>query len=174
MSLVVKRQKKVLSLIVGIFLVASRPAEQVLASITRADKVVVIKSERVMKLLKEGIVVKSYEIALGKEPVGAKAQKGDRKTPEGTYILDRRNSNSKFYRSIHVSYPNRSDLENAQKYGVSPGGDIMIHGLPKGLERVGELHTLINWTKGCIAVTNAQMDEIWQMVPNGTPIEIKP
>lgn len=170
----VKRQKKVFSLIVGIFLIVSQPAGNAIASITLADKVLVIKSERVLRLLKEGTVVKSYEIALGGEPVGPKMRKGDEKTPEGTYILDRRNPYSKFYRSIHVSYPNRSDIENAQKCGVSPGGDIMIHGLPRGMERVGELHTLVNWTKGCIAVTNAQMDEIWRMVPNGTPIEIRP
>lgn len=145
-----------------------------LASISRADKVVVIKSERRLLLLKEGEVLKSYEIALGRQPVGPKTRRGDARTPEGTYVLDRRNSSSRFHRSIHISYPSRNDMEAARKLGVSPGGDIMIHGLPNGKGKMGELHTVLDWTNGCIAVTNAEMDEIWRLVPDGTPIEIRP
>ncbi len=139
-----------------------------------ADRVVVNKKARQMVLLKDDEVIKSYQVALGSEPVGPKQRQGDGKTPEGTYRLDRRNNRSRFYKSIHISYPSRADVEAARMRGVSPGKDIMIHGLPNGLERVGELHTLLDWTNGCIAVTNAEMDEIWQLVAEGTPIEIRP
>jgi murein L,D-transpeptidase YafK len=149
-------------------------AGQGLAAIESADKVLVIKSERRMLLLKGEKVLRSYEIALGKDPEGPKMCRGDKKTPEGTYTLDRRNPSSRFYRSIHISYPGKNDLENARRHKVSPGGDVMIHGLPNGKGRMGELHSVLDWTNGCIAVTNAQMDEIWRMVPNGTPIEIRP
>lgn len=148
--------------------------EQGAASTPKVDRVVVVKSEHVLKLLKDGEVVKSYPVALGKKPEGPKMRQGDKKTPEGTYIVDRRNPNSRFYRSLHISYPNKSDLETARKLGASPGGDIMIHGLPRGVERMGELHTVLDWTDGCIAVTNAQMDEIWRLVPNGVSVEIRP
>ncbi|RNC72798.1 MAG: hypothetical protein ED859_01615 [Desulfuromonadales bacterium] len=144
------------------------------ASMAGADRVVVIKSERRLMLLKNGEVLKSYEVALGKEPVGHKRRQGDKRTPEGVYVLDRRNAGSRFHRSIHISYPNRDDILNARKQGVAPGGDVMIHGLPKGMEKLEELHTVVNWTNGCIAVTNAEMDEIWRHVPDGTPIEIRP
>ena len=145
-----------------------------LAAIEQADKVVVVKNERLLLLLKNGEVLKSYRIALGKQPVGQKSRAGDGKTPEGTYVLDQRNQNSKFYRALHISYPNGADVARARKQGVNPGGNIMIHGLPKGYEDLGDVHTSINWTKGCIAVSNAEIDEIWRLVPNGTPIEIRP
>ncbi|GAB4269468.1 MAG: L,D-transpeptidase family protein [Deferrisomatales bacterium] len=145
-----------------------------LGSVLRADKVLVVKSERRLHLLKDGRPVRTYPVALGQEPVGPKQRRGDKRTPEGTYVLDWRNPRSKFYRAIHISYPNREDLERARSKRVSPGGQIMIHGLPRGLEKLGELHALVDWTEGCIAVTNTQMDEIWRLVPNGTPIEIRP
>jgi len=145
-----------------------------LAAIEQADRVVVVKNERLLLLLKNGEVLKSYRIALGKQPVGQKSRAGDGKTPEGTYVLDQRNQNSKFYRALHISYPNGADVARARKQGVNPGGNIMIHGLPKGYEDLGDIHTSINWTKGCIAVSNAEIDEIWRLVPNGTPIEIRP
>ena len=105
--------------------------------------------------------------------MGAKEQQGDHKTPEGHYILDRRNAKSKFYKSIHVSYPNEQDRRRAEKKGVLPGGDIMIHRLPNGQGYIGAAHRAIDWTDGCIAVTDSEMDEIWKLVPDGTPIEIK-
>lgn len=142
------------------------------ASVSGVDKVVVVKSERRMMLFRGGEVVKSYEVALGKRPVGPKMHEGDKRTPEGTYILDRRNSASRFYRSIHISYPNKADLENARKLGVSPGSDIIDTRASQRHGKGGELHTLTDWTNGCIAVTNAQMEEIWRLVPDGTPIEI--
>ena len=149
-------------------------AEHVSAALGKADKVVVIKSKRLLMFLKEGEIFKAYKIALGKQPTGHKTKAGDHRTPEGRYILDSRNSKSKYYLAIHISYPNETDILNAQKRGVAPGGGIMIHGLPQRLDKVGALHGFLDWTNGCIAVTNSEMEEIWQFVPDGTPIEIKP
>jgi murein L,D-transpeptidase YafK len=140
----------------------------------KADQVVVVKSQRTLTLLAQGKVLRTYKVALGATPVGAKAQQGDHKTPEGQYILDRRNPKSRFYKSIHVSYPNEQDKQRASQRGVSPGGDIMIHGLPNGFGWLGATHRNMDWTDGCIAVTDAEMDEIWELVPDGTPIEIRP
>lgn len=125
-------------------------------------------------LLKNGEILKTYKVALGRNPIGQKMQRGDKKTPEGTYYLDRRTANSKFHRALHISYPNAADIRKARALGVSPGSDVMIHGLPKGFDDLGETHRTIDWTKGCIALTNDEIDEIWRLVPDGTPIEIKP
>ena len=139
-----------------------------------ADRVLVVKSERKLILLNRGQVIKTYKIALGGNPRGPKTQQGDHKTPEGFYVLDRRNEHSQFYRSIHISYPNTKDRARASKLGVSPGGDVMLHGLPNGYGWIGAAHRERDWTDGCIAVTNQEMDEIWAAVPDGTPIEIRP
>ncbi|MDH4101253.1 MAG: L,D-transpeptidase family protein [Nitrospirota bacterium] len=144
------------------------------AATNAVDKVVVVKSERVMQIVKNGTIIRSYQVALGQDPIGHKTRRGDKKTPEGTYLLDRRNPRSEFYKSIHISYPNETDRMRARREGVAPGGEIMIHGLPRGKELVGELHSVLDWTRGCIAVTNEEMDEIWEMIPDGTPIEIRP
>ncbi|MDD2337033.1 MAG: L,D-transpeptidase family protein [Geobacteraceae bacterium] len=144
------------------------------ASIIHADKVVVIKKKRLLLLMRDGEILRKYRVAIGRNPVGTKTRQGDGKTPEGEYVLDRRNPRSRFYRSIHISYPNTDDVNRAQSHGVAPGCDIMIHGLPRNYEDVGELHTVTDWTKGCIAVTNTEIDEIWSFVPDGTPIEIRP
>jgi murein L,D-transpeptidase YafK len=141
---------------------------------TKADQVIVIKSERTMTLLLRGKVLCTYKIALGGAPVGPKEQQGDHKTPEGPYTLDRRNLKSRFYKSIHVSYPNPQDQRKASERGVSAGGDIVIHGLPNGFGWLGATHRVRDWTDGCIAVTNQEMDEIWELVPDGTSIEIRP
>jgi len=140
----------------------------------KADRVVVVKSSRTLRLLKDGQVLKEYKVALGTQPVGAKTRFGDHRTPEGTYVLDRRNAQSRFYRSIHISYPNADDRARARKLGTSPGGDIFLHGLMNGYGWLGQSHRLKDWTDGCIAVTNDEMDEIWTLVPDGTIIEIKP
>ena len=124
--------------------------------------------------MSNGKELKSYKIALGANPVGPKQLQGDHKTPEGTYVLDRRNQRSRFYRSIHISYPSENDRAQAAKLGGDPGGDIMVHGLPNGFGWLGDGHRHMDWTDGCIAVTDAEMDEIWKMVPNGTTIEIRP
>jgi murein L,D-transpeptidase YafK len=139
----------------------------------KADKVLVLKNERRLLLLRGEAVLKSYKVALGREPEGYKVREGDGRTPEGRYVLDWRNPKSRFYRSIHVSYPNLRDAARARALRVPPGGEIMIHGEPNGLGFVGKLLDW-DWTEGCIAVTNEAMDEIWQAVDNGTPIEIRP
>src|SRR5215467_9345802 len=137
------------------------------------DRVVVHKHERKLVLLSDGKELRSYKVALGGEPVGPKTRLGDHRTPEGSYLLDSRNPNSHFYKAFHISYPNSKDTAAAKKRGFSPGGDIMLHGLPKEYAWVGKGHTLNDWTDGCIAVTNEEMDELWKLVPVGTPIEIK-
>jgi murein L,D-transpeptidase YafK len=140
----------------------------------RVDRVLVKKRERTMELLSGQIVIRTYKIALGGDPVGPKERQGDHKTPEGMYLLDSRNSHSRFYKSIHISYPNASQRSHALERGVSPGGDVFIHGLGKGYGWLGASHRLKDWTDGCIAVTNEEIDEIWLLVANGTPIEIRP
>jgi len=143
-------------------------------SVTKADQVIVVKSQHTLTLLSHGKILHTYKVALGGSPVGAKGQQGDHKTPEGHYILDHRNAKSRFYKSIHVSYPNEQDKQKASQRGVATGGDIMIHGLPNGFGWLGATHRAQNWTDGCIAVTDAEMDEIWELVPEGTSIEIRP
>lgn len=140
----------------------------------QADKVLVLKSKRTMTLLGKGSVLKTYKVALGKQPVGKKYCAGDKRTPEGEYVIDSRKADSRFHLALHVSYPNETDLQTSENLDVSPGGDIMIHGLPNGYEDVDEFHRITDWTDGCIAVTNEEMEEIWMLVPDGTPIEIKP
>jgi murein L,D-transpeptidase YafK len=137
-----------------------------------ADKVVVLKAERKLLLMKGDEVLKTYSVSLGGNPVGPKVRQGDSKTPEGKYVLDRHNSLSHYHRSIHISYPNAEDVARARKLGVSPGGDVFVHGQPH--EFSGTSQELGDWTDGCVAVTNAEMDEIWRAVPDGTLIEIRP
>ena len=139
-----------------------------------ADKVLIEKKERRLTLLSKGQVIKAYKIALGGDPVGPKERQGDNKTPEGIYIIDSRNGNSEYHLSLHISYPNEKDKMRAKALNVDPGGDIMIHGMKNGLAWVGDLHTGIDWTQGCIAVTDEEMEEIYQLVPNGTDVEIRP
>ncbi len=140
----------------------------------QADKVVVVKALRELRLLANGEVFRTYEVSLGREPKGDKFQEGDGRTPEGRYILDFKNENSAFHRSIRVSYPNAQDWREARAMGVHPGSDIMIHGLKPDFADVGKGHLREDWTEGCIAVTNQEMDEIWSLVQVGTPIEIRP
>jgi murein L,D-transpeptidase YafK len=143
------------------------------AKIEQADRIVVIKSKRVLMLMQDGAIIKSYRIALGSNPFGHKIKAGDKRTPEGKYIIDARNPNSSYHLSLRISYPSQADLENAERLGVSPGGSIMIHGQKPQYAHLGKLHRLEDWTDGCIAVTNREIEEIWRLVPNGTPIEIK-
>src|SRR5215469_18194651 len=139
-----------------------------------ADHVLVLKKQRTLQLLNHGRVLKTYKVALGADPIGPKTRQGDHKTPEGIYVLDSRNAHSQFYKSIHISYPSARDRSAALARGVSPGGDVFVHGLPNGYRWVGASHRLKDWTDGCIAVTDEEIDEIWAAVANGTPIEIRP
>lgn len=134
----------------------------------QADKVLIDKSDRQVYLLRDGEIWKNYPMGLGFAPEGHKRQQGDGRTPEGDYVLDWRNPESQFYLSIHISYPDKQDRAGAKRRGVSPGGDIFIH----GRHRLSSGNR--DWTLGCIAVTDRAMDEIWQAVPNGTPITIRP
>jgi murein L,D-transpeptidase YafK len=138
------------------------------------DRLVVYKHEHKLVLISGGRELRSYRVALGGEPIGPKTRQGDHRTPEGSYVLDSRNPNSHFYKAFHISYPNPKDLALAKKLGFSPGGDIMLHGLPKEYAFVGKAHTLHDWTDGCIAISNEEMDEIWKLVRVGTPIDIRP
>jgi murein L,D-transpeptidase YafK len=139
-----------------------------------ADRVVVSKSERKLQLLRNGEVLRSYKIALGLRPEGHKEFEGDFRTPEGLYHLSRRNPNSEFFLSIQIDYPNDRDVARARKQGVRPGGAIMIHGQPNVPRKPRDYYTNVDWTEGCIAVSNSDMVEIWLMTPPDTPIEIKP
>jgi murein L,D-transpeptidase YafK len=133
----------------------------------RVNRVVVHKGRREMLLLSGESVVRSYRVALGWDPIGHKMREGDGRTPEGRYTIDRRNPKSRYHLSLHISYPNVEDCDRSRALGVEPGGDIMIHGL-----KTGVAHPESDWTQGCIAVTDAEMDEIWELVADGTPVEI--
>jgi len=139
-----------------------------------ADKILIEKNERRLTLISRGEVLKTYKIALGGNPNGPKERQGDNKTPEGTYVIDSRNKDSRYHLSLHISYPNEKDKQRAKELGVSPGGDIMIHGIKKGFSWVGDFHTEVDWTKGCIAVTDEEIEEIEKLAPNGTIVEIRP
>jgi murein L,D-transpeptidase YafK len=154
------------------FSVQPRPAAaRALPASATADRVLVLKAKRKLLLLHGERVLKTYRVSLGGHPVGRKTMEGDRKTPEGKYVLDWHNAQSDFYKSIHISYPNQADLARAAKFGVPPGEDLFIHGQPNDYQGPGKQSG--DWTDGCIAVSNAEMDEIWRAVPDGTRIEIK-
>lgn len=139
-----------------------------------ADTVVVRKGERRLYLMRRGAVLKTFKVALGLRPEGHKQYEGDYRTPEGKYTLNRRNPNSEFFLSIQVSYPNDNDVARARKQGQRPGGLIMIHGQPNTPTRSRDYYATVDWTEGCIAVSNSDMVEIWLMTPPDTPIEIRP
>ncbi len=139
-----------------------------------ADLVVVDKSARELHLMQDGEVFRTFRVALGMRPNGHKQYEGDFRTPEGRYMLDRRNPDSEFFLSIRVSYPNASDRENAEQLGVDPGGQIMIHGQPNVPTKSEAYYRTQDWTNGCIAVSNSDMIDIWLMTGENTPIEITP
>ena len=139
-----------------------------------ADSIVVEKAHHRLSLYRHGALLRSYLVALGQQPVGDKVKVGDMRTPEGIFRIEARNPESRYHRSLRISYPDATHRAKARQLGVSPGGDIMIHGLPDRQAWVGAAHRDFDWTEGCIAVTNEEIDEIWRAVPIGTPIEIKP
>ncbi len=147
---------------------------QPLPANARADKILVYKSQHRLILLQQGKPLKIYHIALGPNQVGHKEREGDGRTPEGLYRIDFHKRNSTFHRALHISYPNARDIQRAGGRGVDPGGAIMIHGLGKRLGWFDNLHYLVDWTAGCIAVTNSEIEELWRAVPDGTPVEIRP
>ena len=144
------------------------------ASVQKADAVLVIKSESRLYLVNKGKQFASFHVTFGAEPAGHKQARGDERTPEGHYKLGYKNLNSRFYKSIHIDYPNEQDKEIARQLGVDPGGDIMIHGQANGWEWAAPLVQRFSWTDGCIALSNKDMDRVWTAVDPGTPIEIRP
>ncbi|MBT8099986.1 MAG: L,D-transpeptidase family protein [Gammaproteobacteria bacterium] len=139
-----------------------------------ADKVLIEKAKRKLHLIRDGEPFRTFKIALGIRPKGDKQREGDFRTPEGTYLLDRRNPHSEYFLSIHVSYPNPADIRSARQKGVEPGGAIMIHGQPNEPTHSEAYYRTQDWTNGCIAVSNSDMIDIWLMTADNTPIEIRP
>src|SRR5215472_4185837 len=178
----IRKKLKQLSLIVGIVALCRSSPTPLSAGATHrktaapemADRIMVEKSSRTMKLMNGERILKTYKVALGTQPVGAKQKHGDHKTPEGDYVIDAKNAHSQFHLSLHISYPNAADRQRSRKLGLSPGGDIMIHGLMPQYAWMGAQHRETDWTDGCVAVTNSEIEEIWKLVPIGTKVEIKP
>lgn len=144
------------------------------ASLPKADRVVVQKSDRKLLLLKNNKVLRAYRISLGREPKGTKHREGDNKTPEGNYTLDYKKADSAYFKAIHISYPDAKDRVWAKKRGVQPGGYIMIHGQKNGFGWLGFITQYFDWTRGCIALKNKDMQEVWENVETPLPIEIRP
>lgn len=157
-----------------ILLVAAAVQVRAAAISQSVTYITVDKAARLLTVWHGRKALKSYRVALGGNPLGHKQQEGDSRTPEGRYTIDRKNPKSSFYLSLHISYPNRADTLSARKRGVSPGGDIMIHGTPGGLTAVNALGMYVDWTAGCIAVSNSEIEELFRAVKVGTPILIRP
>jgi murein L,D-transpeptidase YafK len=149
-------------------------ARKVPATDDKAGLIVIVKSTRTMTLYRGNKVLETYHVALSREPVGPKERAGHHRVPEGDYVIDAKNAHSRFHLALHISYPNAADRKRARKLGVNPGGNIEIHGLESTFAWAGGLQRQINWTDGCIAVTNSEIEEIWRLVPVGTRVEIKP
>ena len=158
---------------VGVFLFTHHNWNRLPAG-TKIDRIVVEKAERRLSILRGGRTLKTYRVALGRNPVGTKQEEGDMKTPEGVYKIDYRNPNSDYHLALHISYPSEEDNARAAQRGVNAGFDIMIHGLPNGRGWIGAAHRQKDWTVGCIAVTDGEIEELWQVTPDGTTIEIRP
>jgi len=140
----------------------------------RASGILVLKAEHKLLLLdSNNNVIRTYAVAIGRGGVEPKQRQGNQRTPEGLYIIDHHKKDSRFHRALHVSYPSDADRERARRLGADPGGDIMIHGIENGLGWLGSLQRRVDWTDGCIAVTDAEIDEIYAAVPDGTPVEIR-
>jgi murein L,D-transpeptidase YafK len=140
----------------------------------KADSILILKKDHLLELLSAGKVFRTYHVALGSGGLPPKERQGDARTPEGHYVIDNRNAASQYHKALHISYPNADDRKRAARLGIAPGGDVMIHGLPNGKGYMGAAHRLYDWTLGCVAVTDQEIDEIWTMAPVGTPVEIRP
>ena len=153
---------------------ASHVAMRSTENLPVVDKIIVHKADRKLELLQHGTVVRTYKVALGLNPIGTKERSGDFRTPEGSYRLIRRNPRSDFFLSMQVSYPNEADLKHAKRNHWDTGGSIMIHGLPNQLKREPKYYEITDWTDGCIALSNADMVEVWLLTPDNVPIDILP
>ena len=171
-----------LKILIAVFVIISAAAiffyahhnSNTLSAGTTIDRILVEKAERKLSIFRGGRKLKTYQIALGGNPVGAKEQEGDMKTPEGVYRIDYRNPNSDYHLALHISYPSDEDNTRAAQRGVSAGFDIMIHGLPNGQGWIGAAHRQKDWTAGCIALTDEEIEELWRVTPDGTTVEIRP
>lgn len=164
------KQARTLVCVVGVVLGAHAAGED----FPMADRVVVEKEKRKLHLVKDGKPFRTFDIALGLSPIGDKQEEGDNRTPEGRYLLDARNPDSDYFLSIHISYPDVRDRQEARRLGVDPGGQIMIHGQPNVPNYSAAYYASSDWTNGCIAVSNSDMIDIWLMTPDDVPIEIRP
>jgi murein L,D-transpeptidase YafK len=153
--------------------ISHTPAVGIKSSVV-ADSIVVEKSRRTLTLYLGGMPVRSYRVALGANPIGDKIKLGDGRTPEGLFHIDFKNPQSKYHMGLHISYPDAAHVQRANSLGVATGGDIMIHGLPPRYASIGAAHVQYDWTEGCIAVTDPEIEEIWRAVPEGAPVQIKP
>ena len=169
-----RRFAAIVSLVALAILIGGVPDAQQKSAAEKADSILILKKDHTMQLLAGGKVIRTYKVALGRGGLAAKEREGDGRTPEGHYVIDSKNAASHYHKALHVSYPNAEDQKRAAKMHVSPGGAIMIHGLPNGMAWVGAGHRMYDWTLGCIAVTDDEIDEIWNLVPVGTPVEIRP
>lgn len=140
----------------------------------KIDKLIVRKSDRVMEVYSGGQVIRTYKISLGQNPVGDKELEGDKRTPEGQYKINDKNPNSMFHKNLGISYPDNVDIEEAKRKKVKPGGEIKIHGIRNGFSFIGKFQRMIDWTAGCIALTDQEIDELYDRVDIGTPIVIEP
>lgn len=140
----------------------------------RADKIVIVKSAHTLTLMSGNQALRIYKVSLGRDPIGPKARKGDHRTPEGEYTIDAKKEHSRFYRALHISYPSPADQQRALVGAFDPRGDVEIHGIENGFGWIGQLQRSVDWTDGCIALTDSEMDEIWNSVKVGTRVEIKP
>jgi murein L,D-transpeptidase YafK len=165
---------RTIPLILALLSLAAPTAPQNGVQAAAVDHIIVLKSAHIMRLYSHDTLVKEYHVALGLNPAGPKRRKGDNRTPEGSYTIDLKNPHSQFHLSLRISYPNAQDRERARRQGVDPGGAIMIHGLPREFAWLGARHREHDWTWGCVAVTNPEIEDIWSLVQVGTKIEIRP
>lgn len=157
---------------VGLTSACGRSGQPPLSAASLADEIVIDKTRHIMTLYSSGRILRRYAVSLGRGGLDPKRREGDNLTPEGRYIIDGRNPNSAFHLSLHISYPDAEDVARAVARGEQPGGEIMIHGQRNGFDLVGALPE-VDWTAGCIAVTDGEIEEIWRLVPDGTPVEIR-
>ena len=142
--------------------------------LAKADRILIEKAMRRLTLYHSDKILAQYRVALGSHPSGKKEFEGDGKTPEGNYVIDQHHPHSSYHLSLHISYPNENDRRNAARHNKSAGGQIMIHGLPNGIGFIKVPHTLVDWTAGCIAVSNEEIEQIYAAVDDGTPVRIAP
>lgn len=172
--MVITKPLSIIALILAILCVYYFYPEQKLPPDIKIDYLIVYKSKRLMEAYGDGKLIKVYKISLGRNPIGDKQFEGDKKTPEGVYSINAKNPNSGYHKNLGISYPNQHDIEEARRLGKPTGGDVKIHGLRNGQGYIGKFHRWYDWTAGCIALTNEEMDELYVAVSIGTKIDIRP